>query len=83
MVRRRIGEAIAIGEDIEVEIIEISRTRVKLGIRAPREVRVNRLEAAAAAAENRRASVLVSEQSVIKGVTQIVALLRNVSGPLS
>ena len=38
VLRRRVGEAIAIGGDIEIEVIEISRTRVKLGVRAPRAI---------------------------------------------
>jgi carbon storage regulator CsrA len=42
VVMRRAGEAIIVAGDIEVEIIEISRTRVKLGITAPREVTVTR-----------------------------------------
>ena len=34
---RRQGETILIGEDIEIVIAHIGRTRVKVGIRAPRE----------------------------------------------
>jgi carbon storage regulator len=79
VLRRRIGEAIAIGEDIEIEVMEISRTRVKLGIHAPRQLRVNRLEAAAIAAENRQASAMISHQGA-SGVAEMLALLRKVSG---
>ena len=35
ILRRRVGEAIAIAGDIEIEVIEISRTRVKLGVERP------------------------------------------------
>jgi carbon storage regulator len=78
VVRRRIGEAIAIGDDIEIEVIEISRTRVKLGIRAPRQVQVNRRESAAVASENRQASGLIANQGT-RAVGGMLALLRNVS----
>jgi carbon storage regulator len=36
MMSRREGETILIGEDIEVVIAHIGRTRVRVGIRAPR-----------------------------------------------
>jgi len=56
VVRRRVGETIVIGDSIEVTIIEISPTRVKLGVMAPREVSVTRQETLAVAADNRRAA---------------------------
>jgi carbon storage regulator len=40
MMARREGETILIGEDIEVVIAHIGRSRVKVGIRAPREMAV-------------------------------------------
>ena len=44
VLRRRQGERIAIGGDIEIEVVEISRTRVKLAVTAPRNVSVVRGE---------------------------------------
>jgi carbon storage regulator CsrA len=44
MMSRRAGETILIGEDIEVVIAHIGRSRVKVGIRAPRETSVIALE---------------------------------------
>jgi len=40
MMARRQGETILIGDDIEVVIAHIGRTRVKVGIRAPRSMPV-------------------------------------------
>ena len=40
MMARREGETILIGNDIEVVIAHIGRSRVKVGIRAPREMAV-------------------------------------------
>ena len=37
---RQVGETILIGDDIEIVIAHIGRTRVKVGIKAPREVPV-------------------------------------------
>lgn len=44
VMRRKAGETIVIGEGIEISVIEISPTRVKLGVTAPREVPVVRKE---------------------------------------
>ncbi len=41
---RKRGEAIAIDSDIEIEVIEIRKGRVRLGIRAPRTRRIIRSE---------------------------------------
>ena len=41
---RKRGNAIQIGSDIEVTVLSVSNQRVKLGIRAPGEVRIVRGE---------------------------------------
>lgn len=56
VISRRPGESLWIGEDIEVELLEISPSQVKLGIRAPREVPVLRGEIRVTADQNRAAS---------------------------
>lgn len=73
VVRRRAGESILLGDDIEIEVVEISRTRVKLGIKAPREVAVVRRESGHLAVENRSAAALLSEGS--GGMGEILRLL--------
>ena len=40
MMSRREGETILIGDDIEIVIARIGRSRVRVGIRAPRETTV-------------------------------------------
>lgn len=37
---RRKGEVLLIGDDIEITIVHIGHSRVRIGIRAPREYRV-------------------------------------------
>jgi carbon storage regulator len=44
VIRRRAGEAILIAGGIEIEVLETTSGRVKLGIRAPREIAVLRKE---------------------------------------
>lgn len=43
-ITRRPGERILIGDDVVVEIVEVTGTTVRLGITAPRELRVYREE---------------------------------------
>lgn len=52
VMRRRAGESILIAGEIEIEVLEISPTRVKLGIRAPKEVDIVRKEVGVIAGEN-------------------------------
>ena len=44
VIRRRPGETLVIGEDIEIEILDATASQVKLGIRAPKSVLVLRKE---------------------------------------
>ena len=54
---RKVGESIAIGDDIQVSVVEIKGTQVKLGILAPKDVTVHREEIyLKIQEENRRAS---------------------------
>jgi carbon storage regulator len=39
---RRAGESIRIGDDITVKIVSLERNRVRVGVNAPRDVRVDR-----------------------------------------
>lgn len=76
VLRRRVGESIVLGEDIEIEVVEISRTRVKLGVRAPRHITVMRREAVTVAAENRQASDMLPGFGPA-GVDEVLRLLKN------
>ncbi len=79
VIRRRVGETIVIGDDIEVTVMEISPSRVKLAVGAPREVSVVRKEAAAVAIENRRAAGFVARG----GVDDLLRILHHQSAALS
>jgi len=60
VIRRRAGDSILIGEQIEVQVIEIAAGRVKLGISAPPEVLILRKEIRLAEQQNRAAAEGVS-----------------------
>lgn len=56
MIRRRAGESIVIAEGIEIQVLETTPTRVKLGIKAPKEVPVLRKEVQLTGQQNRTAA---------------------------
>ena len=56
MMSRREGEVILIGDDIEIVIARIGRSRVKVGIRAPRHMPVVAREMKLVEEENRAAA---------------------------
>lgn len=52
VMRRRAGESLLIGGEIEIEILEVGPTRVKLGIVAPSNFAITRKEVALTRSEN-------------------------------
>ena len=44
VLNRKIGEAIVIGNNIEIKILDIQENRVKIGIEAPRQINILRKE---------------------------------------
>lgn len=70
VIRRRVGESILIGEEIELQITDISANRVKIGIIAPRTVLILRKELQLAAEQNVAASQEISLERVAELLTQ-------------
>ena len=56
VMRRRAGEGFRIGLDIEIEVLEVSPTRVKIGIVAPAALQIARKEVVLTREENLAAS---------------------------
>jgi len=52
VMRRRAGESFLIGGEIEIEILEVGSTRVKIGIVAPANLAISRKEVALTRSEN-------------------------------
>ena len=64
VLRRRTGDSLLIGGDVEVEILEITPTRVKLGILAPDSVTIVRKEVHLTLEQNLNAARKVDPQAV-------------------
>ena len=64
VIRRRAGESILIGADIEIQVIDITSSRVKIGIRAPRQVPVLRKEIQLAGEENLAAARWLAPEAI-------------------
>jgi carbon storage regulator len=73
VIRRRAGESILIGPDIEVEILDVGPNRVKLGILGPRTTQVIRKEMKLTAETNLSAGSLSIEMRdlIIKKIALI------------
>ena len=61
---RKVGEAVAIGDDIQISIVEIKGTQVKLGIQAPKNIEVHREEIYQKIQEENRRAALVSKEAL-------------------
>ena len=60
VIRRRAGESLWIGDSIEIEVLETGSARVKLGIKAPKEIAVLRNEVRQTEDQNRTAALEIS-----------------------
>jgi carbon storage regulator len=70
MMSRREGETILIGDEIEIVIARIGRTRVKVGIRAPRETPVIAHEVKLVREENLAAAAAPPASAALSGLLE-------------
>jgi len=61
---RKPGEAIRIGDDIEISVVEVRGDTVRIGINAPRNVPVFRMELLAEVAKTNLESVKAAPQAM-------------------
>jgi carbon storage regulator len=71
IMKRRAGEAILIGDDIEIRLEHIGRTRVRIGIVAPRGVAVVAKEVKVVGEENRAAAVGGNVAALVASVSGV------------
>jgi len=76
VIRRGRGESVFIGDNVEVEILDIGAHQVKIGIRAPKQVPVLRSEILLASEANRASSCGVSPEGVAELVERLQARSR-------
>jgi carbon storage regulator len=72
VVRRRAGQSILIGDNIEVQVIDVSPTRVTLGIVAPKEVTLIRAEVQLTHEQN----LAAAETSTLDSLAKLAGALR-------
>jgi len=77
LIRRKAGETILIGQDIEVRVLDVSATRAVLGIVAPRSIPVLRNEIRDTVEQNREAARSLSKATL----SAVSALLTPVTKP--
>ncbi len=70
---RRSGESVMIGDQVVVTVVEVRGDVVRLGIEAPREVRVHREEVYRAVGEANAAAAKTSDDDM----TRLAAQLRS------
>ncbi len=61
VVTRKLDESIIISDSIEISVLEISKDKVKIGINAPKEVKIIRSELKTAQQTNVQAAQISSE----------------------
>ncbi|QDR81964.1 carbon storage regulator CsrA [Sporomusa termitida] len=70
---RKVGERIVIGDNIVLTIVDIKGDSIRLGIEAPKEIKIYRGEIYdAIAAENQQSAqpVDLSKMEILKGITK-------------
>ena len=68
---RKIDEKIKIGQDITVTLIEIHGDQVKIGVEAPKDVRVFRQEVFDAIQKENKAAVASSEKECLDKISKL------------
>lgn len=72
---RKIDEKIKIGEDITITLIDVHGDQVKIGVEAPKNVKVFRQEVFDAIQKENKAAVAASEQTTSKSAIDAVSAL--------
>lgn len=67
-IRRKKGEAIVIGDNIVITVVDIGQGNVKLAIEAPQEIKILRSELVEAATVNREAAGSARGAELLKNI---------------
>jgi len=71
VLRRRAGESVLIGDDIEVEVLAVTQQGAKIGIRAPKETIVLRKELKITQEQNAQAAKSVSLKELEEAIQKL------------
>ncbi|MCK9457209.1 MAG: hypothetical protein BWY02_00691 [bacterium ADurb.Bin157] len=72
---RKINEKIVIGDDIEIVLVDIGKDQVKIGINAPRNVKVHRWEVYEEIQRANREAAKITSLNPLKGLP--IDILKN------
>lgn len=67
---RKINEKIIIGDDIEIVLVDIGKDQVKIGINAPRSVKVHRWEVYEEIQKENREAAKITSLDPLKSIPQ-------------
>lgn len=73
---RKIDEKIKIGDDITITLIDVHGDQVKIGVEAPKNVKVFRQEVFDAIQNENKAAVARDDSDSIKSVSSLAKLLK-------
>ena len=77
---RKVGESIKLADDIEITVLALDNTRVRLGIRAPRHIDVRRSVPEMKVGEANREAAVTPDPAEIKGLLSKAASEKNRQG---
>jgi carbon storage regulator len=77
---RKVGESIKLADDIEITVLALDNTRVRLGIRAPRHIDVRRSVPELNVGEANREAAVTPDPAEIKGILSKAATEKNKQG---
>lgn len=81
VMRRRAGESFLLGADIEIQVLQVTGARVKLGICAPPSVVIVRREVQITQDENQTAALSVTPHAIASLLNRLPALAATPSAP--
>ena len=79
VLRRKAGQTLLIGDDIEIEVLEVNSQGAKIGIRAPRSISILRKELKLTKEQNQ----VAAESPSLSRLTQAMDRFRHIAGPVS
>jgi carbon storage regulator len=72
VIKRKIGEELKIGEDIYIKIISIDKNQIKIGIEAPRNVSILRMELVEEITNQNRLANQDTDEDIIHSLNSMI-----------
>ena len=72
VVSRKIGEELKIGDNIIITIVDIDKNQVKIGVEAPRDVMILRMELVKEITKQNKLSIQETSEEVIHTLSDMI-----------